>query len=45
MVLASIIDPLIIRAVALEPTAAILAKYPSYAAATSTRMSCFWPRP
>ena len=31
MVLASIIDPLIIRAVALEPTAAILAKYPSYA--------------
>ena len=30
-VLASIIDPLIIRAVALEPTAAILAKYPSYA--------------
>ena len=31
MVLASIIDPLIIKAVALEPTAAILAKYPSYA--------------
>ena len=31
MVLASIIDPLIIRAVALEPTAEILAKYPSYA--------------
>ena len=31
MVLASIIDPLIIRAVALEPTAEVLAKYPSYA--------------
>ena len=31
MVLASIIDPLIIRAVALEPKAAILAKYTSYA--------------
>ena len=31
MGLASIIAPLIIRAVALEPTAAILAKYPSYA--------------
>ena len=45
MVLASIIDPLIIKAVALEPTAEVLAKYPSYAAAISTRMSCFWPRP
>ena len=31
MVLASILDPVIIRAVALEPTAEILAKYPSYA--------------
>ncbi len=31
MVLASILDPIIIRAVALEPTAEILAKYPSYA--------------
>lgn len=31
MVLASVIDPFIIRAVALEPTAEILAKYPSYA--------------
>ena len=31
MVLASIIDPLIIKAVALEPTAEVLAKYPSYA--------------
>ena len=31
MVLASILDPIIIHAVALEPTAEILAKYPSYA--------------
>ena len=31
MVLASIIDPFIIRAVALEPSAEVLAKYPSYA--------------
>ncbi len=31
MVLASLIDPFIINAVALEPTAEILAKYPSYA--------------
>ena len=31
MVLGSIIDPWIIRAAAMEPTAEILAKYPSYA--------------
>lgn len=31
MVLASVIDPFIIRAVALEPSADIVAKYPSYA--------------
>ncbi len=31
MVLASLIDPWIIRAAALEPTAEIIAKYPSYA--------------
>lgn len=31
MVLGSIIDPIIIRAAAMEPTAEIIAKYPSYA--------------
>ena len=31
MVLSSVIDPWIIRAAAMEPTAEILAKYPSYA--------------
>ena len=31
MVLASLIDPWIIRSAAMEPTAEILARYPSYA--------------